>query len=73
MKRIIILCMVLALLSPLDVFARGGGNSNRLNLDVEWMIRQAQLQRQAEHFRAIEADAAKAAGEKKEKGKSNQK
>lgn len=60
MKKIIILCMLLALLAPVDVFARGGGNSNRLTLDVEWRHRQAQMQRRAAHFRAIEADAARA-------------
>lgn len=58
MKKVIILCTLLALLIPLDVFARGG--SNRVNWDREWRIRQAQQERQAARFRAIEANAAKA-------------
>jgi hypothetical protein len=58
MKKIIILCALLAMLIPPDVFA--GGNSARSSLDREWSIRQAQQQRQAARFRAIEADAAKA-------------
>lgn len=59
MKKIIILCTLLALLIPIDVFARGGGGGNRLNLDVEWRIRQAQQEQLAARFRATEADAAK--------------
>jgi hypothetical protein len=59
MKKIIILCTLLALLIPLDV---ASGESIRFDLEREWRIRQAEQQRQAAHFRAIEADAARAIG-----------
>ncbi len=60
MKRIILVCSVLALLAPAYVFAADGSGSG-LALDQMWQSQQTDQRQQNSVFKAAEAVASKAA------------
>ncbi len=60
MKRIILVCSVLALLGPAYVFAADGAGSG-LALDQMWQSQQADHRQQESAFKAADAVASKAA------------